>query len=247
MLLPLLQDKNLQVLQETLVALARMPGEVGTKALLPLLSHADPSIRGAAALALARHQPEVALQAIPGQLRLERKVAIQLGEDYVGRGKPPLTQAETDEIVGHFRCQMKMVQAISMLRGAGAVQALEEQAFWPGDDSAQFDGIVSAFQLWDRIGANTQLAVQALGSTDTQLADRTEWLLVQAGPIVLPGVRKALSSQDAATRERAIRIVAWQGDEGALQTLRAMQETAPKDSELAGWAINKIETLHPKL
>jgi glycerophosphoryl diester phosphodiesterase len=175
------------------------------------------------------------------------KVAIRLGDDYVRRGKPQLTQAEIDDIMGHFRCQMKMVQAIAMLKGAGAVQALEEQAFRPGDDSAQFDGVVSAFQLWDRIGADTQPAIQALGSTDTQLADRTEWLLVQAGPVVLPDVRKALSSQDAATRERAIQIVAWQGDEGALQVLRDMHQTAPKDSELAAWAINKIEILHPKL
>jgi glycerophosphoryl diester phosphodiesterase len=246
-LLPLLQDKNPQVLQATLVALARMPGEVSTEALLPLLSHADPSVRGAAALALARHQPEVALQAIPGQLRMEMKVTLRLGDDYVRRGKPQLTQAEIDEVTGHFRCQMKMVQALAMLKGPGAVQALEEQAFRPGDDFAQFDGIVSAFQLWDRIGTDTQPAIQALGSTDSQLADRTEWLLVQAGPVVLPAVRKALSSQDTATRERAIQIVAWQGDEGALPTLRGMQQAALKDAELAAWAINKIETLHPKL
>jgi glycerophosphoryl diester phosphodiesterase/HEAT repeat protein len=247
MLLPLLQDDDPQVLQETLVALSRMPGQVKPGVLLPLLSHSSPLVRGTAALALARHQPDVALKAVPVQLRMEMKVAIKLGNDYVRRGKPQLTQAEMDEIMGHFKCQMKMLQAISMLKGAGAMQILEEQAFRPGDDSAQFDAIVSAFQLWDRIGADTQPAIQALGSTDTQLADRAQWLLVQAGPVVLPDVRKVLSSQDPATRERAIQIVAWQGDEGALQTLRRMPQMAPKDSELAAWAINKIETLHPKL
>ncbi len=214
MLLPLLQDKSPQVLQETLLALSRMPGDVSAEALLPLLSHSDPGVRGGAALAMARHQPDVALNAVPVQLRLEMKVAIQLGDDYVRRGKPKLTQVETDEIMGHFRCQMKMMQAISMLKGAGGMHALEEQAFRPGDDSAQFDGIVATFQLWDRIGADARPAVQALGSADTLLADRTEWMLIQAGPSVLPVVREALGSPNAAIKARAIRIVAWQGDHG---------------------------------
>jgi glycerophosphoryl diester phosphodiesterase len=247
MLLPLLQDKSPRVLQETLVALSRMPGDVGTEALLPLLSHSDPGVRGGAALAMARHQPDVALNAVPVQLRLEMKVAIQLGDDYVRRGKPKLTQVETDEIMGHFRCQMKMVQAISMLKGAGAMHALEEQAFRPGDDSAQFDGIVATFQLWDRIGADARPAVQALGSADTQLADRTEWMLIQAGPAVLPVVREALSSPNTAIKARAIRIVAWQGDLGSLERLRSIEKTNPTNVELASWAIEKIEMLHPKL
>jgi glycerophosphoryl diester phosphodiesterase len=192
MLLPLLQDKSPRVLQETLIALSRMPGDVSAEVLLPLLSHSDPGVRGGAALAMARHQPDVALKAVPVQLRLEMKVAIQLGDDYVRRGKPKLTQVEADEIMGRFRCQMKMVQAISMLKGAGGLHALEEQAFRPGDDWAQFDGIVAAFQLWDRIGTDAQPAVQALGSADTLLADRSEWMLIQAGPSVLPVVREAL-------------------------------------------------------
>jgi glycerophosphoryl diester phosphodiesterase/HEAT repeat protein len=247
MLLPLLQDKSPRVLQETLMALSRMPGDVNAEVLLPLLSQGDPGVRGGAALALARHQPDLALKTVPMQLRLEMKVAIQLGDDYVRRGKPKLTQAETDEIMGHFRCQMKMVQAISMLKGAGGTHALEEQAFRPGDDSAQFDGIVATFQLWDRIGADARPAVQALGSADTQLADRTEWMLVQAGPSDLPAVRGALDSPNAAIKQRAIQIVAWQGDAAALQKLRAMQQADPKDVELVTWAIDKIETLHPKL
>ena len=247
MLLPLLQDKSPRVLQETLVALSRMPGDVSAETLLPLLSHSDPGVRGGAALAMARHQPDVALNAVPVQLRLEMKVAIQLGDDYVRRGKPKLTQVETDEIMGHFRCQMKMVQAISMLKGAGAMHALEEQAFRPGDDSAQFDGIVATFQLWDRIGADARPAVQALGSADTQLADRTEWMLIQAGPAVLPVVREALSSPNTAIKARAIRIVAWQGDLGSLERLRSIEKTNPTNVELASWAIEKIEMLHPKL
>ncbi len=75
MLLPLLEDKDPHVLQETLVALSHMPGEVKAETLLPLLSHRVPEIRGAAALALARHQPDAAAKAIPIQLDSEVKAA----------------------------------------------------------------------------------------------------------------------------------------------------------------------------
>jgi HEAT repeat protein len=246
-LLPLLNDKDPRVLQATLLALGRAPGDVSAEVFLPFLAHEVPAVRGAAALALARHQPDVALKAIPVQLRLEIAVAQRLGDGYLRSGKGPQTQAEIDEIMGYFRCQMKMVQAISMLKGAGAMRVLEEQAFRPDEDSATFDGIVAAFQLWDKIGADARLAVQALGSADTQMADRTEWMLVQGGQAVLPEVRKALDSQNAAVRQRAIRIVAWQGDTESLETLRATQKTDPADAALTAWAIEEIESLHPKL
>jgi glycerophosphoryl diester phosphodiesterase len=206
-------------------------------------------VRGAAALALARHDPDIAAKAIPTQLKREMKEALKLDSDYIRRGKPQLVQAEIDEIMGHFRAQMKMVQAISMLKGPQAIQALEQQVFrqGAGEDFAQMNGLVSAFQLWDRIGLNAQPAVQALESTDITMADRAEWMLVQGGPVVLPEVRRALGSQSDDVRERAIRIVAWQGDTKSLETLRAMQKTNTKDAIQAAWAIEKIESLHPKL
>jgi glycerophosphoryl diester phosphodiesterase/HEAT repeat protein len=244
MLLALLQDKDPRVLQETLMALARAPGDVPTAALLPLLSNETAAVRGAAAVALARHQPEVALKAIPVQMRLEMKASLKLGEDYARRGKPQLTQPEIDEISGRFRSQMKMLQALSMLKGPGATQALEELAFEPGEGFTQFDSMVAGFKLWDRIGAEAQPAIEALGSSDSQMADRTEWMLVQAGPAVLPDVRKALGSEKPSVRERAIRIVAWQGDAESLEILRTMLETDATNADLVSWAIEKIESLH---
>jgi HEAT repeat protein len=88
-------------------------------------------------------------------------------------------------------------------------------------------------------------AVQALRSADIQVQDRAEWMLVQGGLAVLPEVRKALGSESAVARERAIRIVAWQGDRDSLAALRAIQKADAADSILAAWAINKIESLHP--
>ena len=245
MLLPLLQDKDPRVLQETLMALSRAPGDVSAAALLPLLSNETAAVRGAAALALARHQPEAALKAIPVQMRLEMKASLKLGEDYERRGKPQLTQPEIDEISGRFRSQMKMLQALSLLKGPGATQALEELAFAPGEGFTQFDSMIAGFKLWDRIGAEAQPAIEALGSSDSQMADRTEWMLVQAGPAVLPDVRKALGSETMSVRERAIRIVAWQGDAGSLEILRTMLKTDAPDADLVSWAIEKIESLHP--
>jgi len=246
MVLPLLQDKDLRVLQETLMALARAPGDVTATALLPFLSNETAAVRGAAAMALARHQPEVAIKAIPVQMRLEMKASLKLGEDYERRGKPQLTQPEIDEITGRFRSQMKMLQALSMLKGPEATQVLEELAFQPGEGFTQFDSVVAGFKLWDRIGAEAQPAVEALGSSDSQMADRTEWMLVQAGPAVLPDVRTALGSANPSVRERAIRIVAWQGDAESLEVLRTMLKADPPNADLVSWAIEKIESLHPE-
>jgi glycerophosphoryl diester phosphodiesterase len=244
--LPLLEDKNIQVLQETLVALSHMPGKVNADMLLPLLSHRDPAVRGAAALALARHQPDIAAKAVPEQLKSEMKAARTMYNLWVQRGKGQLTQSEIDVVMGYYRCQMKEVEAISMLHGPGAMRALEEQAFRPGDDFSQMNGVVAAFQMWGRIGRDPQPAVEALGAADPKVADKAEWILVQGGPSILPAVREALNSQNSAVRERAIRIVAWQGDADALSNLRMMRQMG-KDAELVPWAIDEIEALHPKL
>ena len=71
-------------------------------------------------------------------------------------------------------------------------------------------------------------------------------MLAQSGPSVLSAVREALGSQNKTVKERAIRIVAWQGDLDSLLPLRAIQQTDPDDAELATWAMEKIQTLHPK-
>jgi len=247
LLIPVLHDSNPQVLQETLVALSHMPGAVSAEALLPLLSNHDPEVRGTAALALARHDPDEAVKAVPAQLNSEVKAARVLYDQWIERGKTQLTPAEMQSVMGYYRCQMKELQAIAMLHSPGVTEALEKQAFRPGKDFSQMNAIVAAFQLWDRIGSNPQPAIRALQATDHGVADKAEWMLVQGGPTVLPAVREAIASQNEAVRERAIRIVAWQGDLGALPRLRAIQQSDPRDEALAAWAIEKIEIIHPKL
>jgi glycerophosphoryl diester phosphodiesterase/HEAT repeat protein len=244
-LLPLLKDRDPQVLQSALLALARAPGDVSAETLLPLLSCNDAAVRGAAAVALARHHPEVAIKAIPVQLQKEVVFEQAMQEDHASRGTKKFTKPEIDTIMKSFKCQMEMLRALNMLQGNDATRELAAVAFRPDKGLSSYDGIVTGFQLWDRIGADAAPAVQALGSSDRQVADRAEWILVKASPAVLPEVRKALDSESQEVRQRAMRIVAWQGDTESLATLQAMQKTDTADTALAAWAIEKIQTLHP--
>ena len=244
-LLPLLKDRDPQVLQSALLALARAPGDVSAATLLPLLSFDDAAVRGAAAVALARHHPEFAIKAISAQLQKEVVFEQAIQEDRESRGTKKFTQPEIDTIMKSFKGQMEMLRALNTLQGNDATRELATLAFRPDKGLSSYDGIVAGFQLWDRIGADAAPAVQALGSSDRQVADRAEWILVKANPAVLPEVRKALDSESQDVRQRAMRIVAWQGDTESLATLQAMQKTDTANAALAAWAIEKIQSLHP--
>jgi glycerophosphoryl diester phosphodiesterase/HEAT repeat protein len=246
-LLPLLQDHDPQVLQTTLMALTHMPGEVSTVALLPLLTNDNLMVKGAAAMALAQHQPSVASTAVPEQLQQMRTRLTTMWQDYERRGKPTLTDADVQPIKAAYRCEMELVQATSMVKGPAATQALEQHAFRPGKDFSVDSTNMSAFELWDRIGADPLPALQALGSSDIQVADRAEWMLVKDGAAVLPAVRKALNDPNRQVRKRAIQIVAWQGDIESLEILQSMQTRDVADADLLKWAIDKINSLHPRL
>ncbi len=244
-LLPLLQDKDPRVLQSALLAIERAPGDVTAPTLLPFLSYEDSAVRGAAARALARKQPEAAVKAIPAQLQIEVGRSQILNEEHGKRGKPEYTQAEIDAIMRSFKCQMEMMRAMAMVAGDDATRALAAQAFHAQEPFSSYDGIIAGFHLWDRIDTDPSLAVDALGATDRQVADRAEWVLVKASPAVLPAVRAALKSENEEVRQRAIRIVAWQGDRSALEALQKIRQTNAGQASLAEWAIEKIQTLHP--
>jgi glycerophosphoryl diester phosphodiesterase len=245
LLVPDLHDPDPVALREVLLALSRMPGTVSGPRLVPLLKDADLRVRGAAALALARHDPTLALQVLPARMQAEIDAQRGIADDYIRRGQPQLTAAEIEVFQAHFAVQMKLVQALAMLRGKDAMREMEALAFRPGNDYSQLDAAVAAFHLWDRIGSDPQAAVVQLGAPDTGVADRAEWMLVNAGPAVLPEVRKALHSDNAAARTRAMRIVAWQGDQGALDVLHSLANSQSADAPVAKWAIAKIQTLHP--
>ena len=242
-LLPLLADKNSEVLKEALLAISRCPGDVPANQLLPFLNSNVPVVRGAAALALARHQPKIAAHALPALLdREEQQIAGDYAE-YVRRGKPKLTQQEIDPITESYREQMKLIQAFEFLPPGDALHSLAAQAFRPVEDYSRVTSLVSGYQLWDRIAADPTSAIQALNSPDVEVANRAEWVLVKAGPSILPILRQTLPSANQATRERIIRVLAWQGDSKSLPLLRGLPISNSQDKTLKDWAIQKIGLL----
>jgi glycerophosphoryl diester phosphodiesterase len=242
-LLSLLHDKDPGVRKEALLALSRCPGEVPAEPLLPFLSNEVPAIRGAAALALARHQPQIAATAVMDLLHRDEEQAAREYDAQLHNGSPKLTPEQIKPIVEAYREQVKLIQALASLLPEDALGSLADQAFRPAADYSQVTAVVAGYQLWDRIAAHPAAAIQALRSTNVEVANRAEWVLVKAGASVLPALRQALPSSDAVSQARIIRILGWQGDRESLPLLRTLQESNPKNKALVAWAIEKIEVL----
>jgi glycerophosphoryl diester phosphodiesterase/HEAT repeat protein len=235
-LLSLLADKDPNVLKEALLALSRCPGQVPADALSPYLASAVPEVRAAAALAFTRHQPQVSYAAVTDLLRRD--------EEQAARGhKAKLTPEQIRPIEAAYREQMKLIQSLESLPPAEARLSLAEQAFRPVKDYSRVTALVAGYQLWDRIAADPAPAIQALRSTNVEVADRAEWVLVKAGPSVLPQLRRSLPSSDPASQVRIIRILGWQGDRESLPLLRTLHDSNPQNKALIAWAIEKIEVL----
>jgi glycerophosphoryl diester phosphodiesterase len=244
--LPLLRDPEPTVVAETLLALSRMPGNVPARLLLPLLSHGEGPVRGAAAISLAIHDPRIASSAVPAQLHRDMAAERVVYDEHQRSGRKQYSQDEIDRIVIDYRCQMEMLRALHLLPSSGPNTELLAQAFASTPSFLELNSLVASYDLWDRIDARPAPAVQALQMTDPQAAGRAEWTLVKAGPSVLPAVRLALDSPDAAVRAGAMRILAWQGDTGSLERLRSLSNTPGPDRDLSAWAVAKIESLHPE-
>jgi HEAT repeat protein len=236
-LLSLLGDKDPGVLREALLALSRCPGEVPAEPLLPFLADATPEVRGAAALALARHQPHVAASAVMDLLHRDEE---QAASEH-NRGK--LTPERIRTIEAAYREQMKLIQSLASLPPEEARRSLAGQAFRPVKDYSRVTALVAGYQIWDRIAADPTPAIQALRSTNVEIADRAEWALAKAGPSVLPQLRDALPLSDPASRVRIIRVLGWQGDRESLPLLRTLQHSNPQNEAVTAWAIEKIEVL----
>ena len=235
LLLPLLNDSDSTVRAEAYLAVSRLPGDVRGVDLHSGLADSAPAVRGATALALARHPTNGAATAINAQLHHEMLTENTLYRAYVVRHPQALSKEEIAAVTGSFRCQMQMMKALAQLSGTDAADALEQQAFRSEADFSQMNEVVASFALWDRIGTDPSRAIEALGNSDPGVADRAEWMLVHAGPEVLPPVRAALLSPAAAVRLRALRVVSMAGDTDSLPQLRAMS-----DGPLAAQAVAAI-------
>jgi len=242
-LVPLLKDKSAIVVKQTLVATSRCPADseaVPANTLLAILNGREPVLRGLAAVALAKHHPHLAVREVQRQLAKEETESDSFNEQWTARGRQKLSQAEIDRAVELYRAEMKELQALARLPDRAATEALASQAFRPGHDYSTMQIIVAGFDLWHRLEEDPTPALQALASDNTAVADSAEWTLVQAGPEVLPAVRKALIGSHGDLQRRLIQILAWQGDQSALPLLRSMAGNDGSNEELLRWAITLI-------
>jgi len=195
-------------------------------------------------LALVRHQPAAAAAAVPELLHREEQRSATEYERYKQRGKPKLSQREIDPIVEDYREHMKLIHALELLPTDTAVPQLSKDAFRSSEDFSHVTSLLAEYGLWDRIAINPASAIAALGVRDIEVADRAEWLLVKAGPSVLPSVRGALLTATPETRNRLVYVLAWQGDTEALPLLQSLSKIPSADQALLNWAIQTIHTLH---
>lgn len=242
-LLPLLRDQDPVELKEILLAISRCPGAVPPDALLPFLEHEIPTVRAAAALALARHQPIVAARSVPALLRREEQRSATDYQQYLQRGKPKLTQAEIDPLVEDYREHMKLIHALEDLPKGLSLPLLTTEAFRSAEDSSHVTSLLAGYGLWDKIAANPAPTIRALDSKDIEVADRAEWILVKADRSVLPSVRAAIRTAAPVALRRLIYILAWKGDTAALPLLERLRKSNPEDHVLLDWAAQTIHLL----
>jgi glycerophosphoryl diester phosphodiesterase len=248
LLAPLLKDGSSEVVKQALVGIsrcARDPQGVPAAELVRILSGNVPVLRGLAAVALAKHHPEIAEREVKRQLEEDERTFDTFSADWTARGRPALSQAQIDWAIEMYRAQMKEEEALSQEPGKAALEPLESQAFRPGQDYSMMPILMAGFKLWDRLEDDPAPAIRALAAKDAGVADWAEWALVKAGPKALPAVRGELAHSEGDLRRRLIQILAWQGDVGALPLLLAMEKERGADAELLEWAITRIEAYCP--
>jgi glycerophosphoryl diester phosphodiesterase len=246
LLAPMLHDASIEVLKQALVGLSRCPSDpqnVPAQPVETLLTGSTPVLRGLAAVALAKHHPDIAERVVPPQLEEEEKLSDTSNAEWTARGRPKLSKLEIENAVAIYRAQMKELQALNLLPEPIARRSLTEQAFRPGHDYSMMPILVSGFQMWNRLAEDPTPALEALSSQDSGEADWAEWSLVKAGPDILPAIRHLLLPSHGDLRRRILEVLAWQADTGALPLLHAMEKTEDRDRESIRWAITKIQAL----
>lgn len=244
---PLLDDKEMLVRQAALITLSRCSvdktADVQSSSLIALVKEGPPSMQGFAAIVLARYYPDIAGREIPAEMRKEEAEAAAHDRAWTAQGRTPLTQAEIDGVIEHYRAEMKYVQALAALPAHAALTSLAPEAFRPAHDYSTVMPLVAGYQLWDRVEADPQAAIAALSSTDKDVADRAMWVLVAAAPGVLPGIHAALRASSGEEQNRLIEIAAWRADSEALPLLKQLRSKGGENAELFDWAITKIELM----
>lgn len=260
-LLNKLGDSSLKTIQETLLALAKIPGPLPTEKIVTLVDHPSGLVSGAAALALARHDPAAADRLIPVLAKRLREDIEKTWGQYAApiETKSPLAKARTtferptdpgiprrDELMSRavdlYGGYHKTLAAAASNPSESSTRWLHEELERYSDDFSNFVSYIAAFQLWDR--ADTERLAQDLTAHHPFIRDRAQWTLTKSGSNAAPALRRILASSDRDARLRATQTLAWIGDVQALPQLEKLHQQADEDASHYAWAITKIRQIN---
>ena len=242
------------IAEESLRALARLDGAVPSALLRQRLEDPRPLVRGAAALALARHDPapEPALRA--AAVRLRKEIAIcwsgyakpekaePLGKARTTFERPPLTRpgaaAQIVEATELYRAYQNVFRAFASLDTPQARQWIQEENLRVAPDFSGGVPYVAESQLWDRVDPRS--AAPGLESEAPMQRDRTEWALLKHGESSAGALRAMLDSRDADARGRAAQTLAWLGDAQSKPAISRLIQSDPERKDLYEWCLGKL-------
>ena len=201
-----------------------------------------PAVRGAAALALARHQPQIAATAVMDLLHGDEEQAAQEHDAQLHNGNHKLTPQQIRPIVEAYREQMKLIQAWNR-----SYQRMLSFARGPGIPSRRrlFPGYRSGCRLsaLDRIVRIPPPRFKPFDQRTSKSPIAPNGCRRKRGLRFCPSYGRRCPQAMPSSQARIIRILGWQGDQKSLPLLRTLQQTNPENKALVAWAIEKIEAL----
>jgi hypothetical protein len=242
------------IAEESLRALARLDGAVPSALLRQRLEDKRPLVRGAAALALARHDPgpEAALRAAAVRLRKEIAIcwsgyakpekAAPLGKARSTFERPPLSRpgaaAQIVEATELYRAYQNVFRAFASLDSPEARRWIQEENLRVAPDFSGGVPYVAESQLWDRVDPPS--AARGLAAEAPMQRDRTEWALLKHGEASAGALRAMLDSRDADARGRAAQTLAWLGDAQSKPAISRLLQSDPERKDLYEWCLRKL-------
>ncbi|HLJ16066.1 MAG TPA: glycerophosphodiester phosphodiesterase family protein [Bryobacteraceae bacterium] len=243
------------IAEESLRALARLEVSVPIELLRQRLDDPHPLVRGAAALALAKHDPDSAPALRAAAVRLRQEI-YACWSSYAQPAKPePLGKARTTferpaptrpgataqiaQATELYRAYQNVSRAFASMQTPEARQWLEEETLRVAPDFSGGVPYVTATQLWDR--ADPQSLAPGLEMQDPMRRDRAQWTLLKRGLLSAPDLRRLLASHDTDARLRAAETLAWLGDESSKPALRNLIQSDPDQKRLYEWCLHKLD------
>lgn len=240
---------------ESLRAISRIRvSPVPSALLLRRLRDGNPMVRGAAARALAQHDPSSTAALIAAAKQLQDEIRVHWSSyappqayDAFGRHRTtferpapanPKAIAQIARAQELYRGYHNVLQALASMPNAEARAWLHELTLRAEYDFTGYSSYVAAFQLWDRVDPDT--LVRGLTMDDPMRRDRVEWTLTKHGPASAAALRPLLQSKDADARLRAAQTLAWIGDSQSRPALERLAAAETANRDVYEWCLGKL-------